>query len=406
MSLRTFSLSAATALLLASAPLAPPAAAAEFSPVDVSDATSIEDAVELEVGTLDEPARYSLEVEAAAGMGLENVDDTVFLRVDIPVGQRLHAAYRIEPDQAADGTQVGAELIDAEGYLSDFDKVDTVNDQSSPTALRSGFLISDVMGPENRSYGRETLLRLNPSARDDGEIVPVELTLTSVPEVVDGGSPEDVDRPKMRYPDDVQPVSEDDASQVIEETIAPGATQYHPVEVDWMEAIDATATVTDRAAADQNLCFSLFNRIDEQLVVVGEQVVPANSPRPVNFGQRTPGHYKNADARNKTRTTGFLDGPVHLAVTNTSDEEVGYRVLVTPRGPGLDVDATPPAFDPAAAEREQEQLDEVDHDYHMAAGLEESQGTQLPGNPLLWLAGGLVLVAVILALFAARGRRG
>lgn len=392
MSLRSVIPSAATALLLATVPLAAPAIASEFAPTNVSDSDSIDSAVSLNVGTIDDPARYSVELE----------EDT-FLRVDIPVGQRLHVAYRITPDSSADGTQVTAELIDAEGYLSDFDKVGTINEESTPEGLRSGFLVSDVMGPENRSYQRETLLRLTPTLSGDDDNATVELTLTGVPEVVDGGTLGDIDRPKMRYASDVQPVAEEEAEEVIEDKIAPGETRYHELNVGWMEAIDATATITDPAdtVADEGLRFSMFNRIDEHLVVVGERELSADNKEPVTFGQRTPGHYKNAAARNKTRTTGFLDGPVTLAVTNTSDKELSYEVFAAARGEGLEEGATDPSFDAAAAAAEQEKLDPVEHEYHRAAGLEES----VMNNPLVWVAGALVLAAVALAAVAAKRRR-
>lgn len=393
MSFRIAPLATVAALVLAHFPVAAPAVAAEFDPIDLT------------VGTLDDPARYPLDLDARAGAGLENLDDAVYFRVDIPVGQRLHVGYRIQPEALADDVQVSAELIDADGYLSDFDKVDTINNESAPNALRAGFLVSDVMGPENRSYGRETLLRLNPSAPNDGDTVPVELTLSLVPEVVDGGMLEAIERPKLRYAEDLTPVKDEEADQVIEEEVGPGETTYHRVEMGWMEAIDATAEMTNPTSAQEGLHFSLFNRIDEPLAVVGEQLLPASSNEPVTFGQRTPGHYKNVEARNKTRTTGFLDGPVVVGVTNSSDEKVGYRLKVAARGEGVPADSDYPLYDAVAAEQAQEELGVVDHEYHLAAGMEESTVSQLLRNPLTWIAGGLLVAALILAGMAGYRRR-
>lgn len=372
-------------------------------PVDLREAQDFEQAVDMNVGTLDEPERYEVELEAAKGA--ENTDDIAYMKVEIPQGHRLHVGFTLEPHAVDSSVQLTADLIDDQGYLSDFDISPTMNAESEGKGLRSGFLISDPMGPENRSYERETFLRLNPQAAEDDTSVPVKLTLTAVPEVVDAGDFEEIDRPKLRFADALKPVDERSADTAIEGTIDAGQTQYHEVPLEWMEAVDAQAMITKPSASGGELSFALYNRIDEYMVVVGDKQLAADgSEDSVLFGQRPPMHPGNVNARLKTRTTGFLDGHVILAVTNSSDDEVGYKVFAAARGETPPPGTQGPVYDPQAAAAEQEQLEEVEHTYNVAPGIKDPDSGQVWRNPLTWLSGVLLIAALIVAGIAWRRR--
>ena len=400
MKARAVSVVVATGLLAAAAPFLPAAAAQER----ISGGDSVASAPELIVGTAGEPERYTLEV---AGQ------DWLYFDVDIPVGQRLHVAYTVDPNRAPDSAEVAGELIDARGYLSDYDALPTANEDSG-AGLRSGFVISEPMNAAHRSYGHDTLLRLAPT----GGNFPVELSVSLIPEIVDGGALADIDRPPLRYADDLDvvaagPVSEStpgewfgDAGELTDTTqqrIEAGQTQMFRVPLGWLQAIDATAEILEPAAGDGTLSFKMFNAAEEQLTVVGEREIADDHAGEATFGQRSPAHYKNLAAKNKSRTTGFLGEYVYLSVTYTgaASGSVNYRVAVQPRGEAA---APGPVFDAAAAEAAQADVEPVDKEMYYAAGFEEPAWRQAAANPLVWVAGGALLLALIIAVVAVRRR--
>jgi hypothetical protein len=400
MKARALSVSVAAGLVAASTPFLPAAVAQEM----ISGGDSVASAPELAAGVVGEPARYTLEVAE---------QDWLYFDVDIPVGQRLHVAYTVDPNRAPASAEVAGELIDARGYLSDYDALPTANEDSG-AGLRSGFVISEPMNAAHRSYGQDTLLRLTPTG---GEF-PVELSVSLIPEVVDGGALADVDRPPLRYAGDLdavaaEPVSEStpgewfaDAGELTgtaEHRIESGQTQMFRVPLGWLQAVDATAELLEPAAGDGTLSFKMFNAAEEQLTVVGEWEIADDHVGEATFGQRSPAHYKNLAAKNKSRTTGFLGDYVYLSVTYTGapSGSVDYRVAVQPRGEA----ASPgPVFDAAAAEAAQAEVEPVDKEMYYATGFEEPAWRQAAANPLVWVAGGAVLLALIVAVVAIRRR--
>ncbi|WP_394285095.1 hypothetical protein [Corynebacterium sp.] len=400
MEVRLFSAALVTGFSVAALPVLPVAVSEER----ISGGDSVDSAPELAAGSLGEPERYTLEVTG---------QDWLYFDVDIPVGQRLHVAYTLDPDQAPAAAEVAGELIDARGYLSDYDALPTSNEDSG-AGLRSGFVISEPMNAAHRSYGQDTLLRLAPSGGD----FPVELSVSVIPEVVDGGALAEIDRPPLRYADDVEPVvagpeSEStpgewfgDAGEVSGTTrqrIEAGQTQMFRVPLGWLQAIDATAEILEPAAGDGTLSVKMFNAAEEQLTLVGEWEIADDHDGQATFGQRSPAHHKNLAAKNKSRTTGFLGEYVYLAVTYTGapSGSVDYRLAVQPRGEA----ASPgPAFDAAAAEAAQADVEPVDKEMYYAAGFEEPAWRQAVANPLLWAAGGAVVLALVIAAVAIRRR--
>lgn len=369
----------------------PVVAAAET--VDLQGANSFRSAVELEVGTKDSPVRHEIELSAAA----DSLDDAVLIKVDIPQGQRLHASFTLDQD-APEGAGLTADLLDGDGNRSDFAVNPTFNDYTLDEGLRSGYLRSEPMGPENRSFGRDTYLRLDPSATADNTDVQATLTLSFIPEVIDGQGLEDIDRPSLRYPVDLADVDEASADDTFTETISAGTTQEHVVTVDWMEAIDATASIT--RPAEGTLTFGLYNQVDEVMVFVGENQVSAEDESPVTFGQRAPAHYKNVTAANKTRNSGFLAGDLTLTVTYEGPEgaETEYEIFTATRGEGVPPGTQAPSFDAQVAHDHHENLEAVEHEYYPAPGYEQRV------NPLIWVAVGLGGLAIVLAIIALRRR--
>ena len=386
--------------VLASIGVTPASAAVSH---DLTHASSFDSAVGLPVGTIHDPARYTVQVEGTAQQS--DINDAAFIKVDIPLGHRLHAAFTIAPN-ASDGAGVIADLIDGEGFRSDYSTNPTFNDYSLPEGLHSGYLRSAPMGPENRSFERETYLRLDPRTATNTELFDVHLTLTAIPEVIDGGGVESIDRPPLRYPEDVEPVTAEQANEVFTGKISAGKPEKHDITVGWMEALDATAHVL--TPAEGTLTFGLYNQVDEVMVLVGEVQLPADPEVSATFGQRSPLHYGHVTAANQTRNSGFLAGDLRLAVTydGPADSEVEYEIFAAVRGDGVPSGTRPPSFDAEAAAQHHAELSPVDHDYYPAPGFEDTVGREsLWSQPLMWLSIALVGVAVVLAFIGLRRRR-
>lgn len=371
--------------------------------VDAANANSIDTALQLEVGAIEKPSRYELTVDALPG---DSIDDVVVIEVDIPKGQRLHASYTLAPDSASPSAQVSADLIDEDGFYSDFDLISSDNQNVSATGVRSGFLISDTMDPSNRSFDKKTYLRLNPSVLDAEETFSVSLTLVNIPEVVDGGGLADIDRPKLRFGEDIVAVDDESALKTVSNTIAAGQTQFIEMELGWLQAVDATVSITRPGSGDGALSFTMFNPIDEMLVVVGQTRLAddAGSNESATFGQRTPVHYGNQTARYKARTTGFMNGHVLVGVTYEADEgEVSYAMNLALSGEGLPADVSDPVYDADAAAAKADEEEFVnDQEYYAAPGFDEEDLSQWWKNPWLGLAAALLVAAVVVAGFAAR----
>lgn len=359
----------------------------------------IDSAPDVVVGTEWAPQRYSVSLTP---------DQPAYVKVDIPAGHRLQVGFSVDPSS---DSQLSADLIDAHGYLSDFDVLGSQN-EGSHIGLRHGFLNSEPMNPANRSWGEDTYVRLLPTGTQPFE---ARVAISVVPEVVDGGALADLDRPPLRYDADVEAVEFGDPVTLTagtwtvdateldgttQQTIEAGATQAFEVPVGWMQAVDATAEIVDGAAGGE-LSFSMLNAQDMNLTVVGQPDVASDYEGTFTFGQRAPGHYKNIAAKNKTRETGYIADYVYLLVTNTADESLTYRVAVEQRGEGV---APGPAFDGEAAARAAEEVEPVEKDMFKASGHEESTWQRALRDPIAWLAVLAALIAAVAVVVAVRRR--
>ncbi|MDR7330602.1 hypothetical protein [Corynebacterium guangdongense] len=381
---RTPVASAAIAGLLA---LGLPVAAGAQQAIEGGD--SLRGAVELDAGSMHDPEVYTVR--------LHN-EDPIFFDVDIPEGQRVHVGFLIDPAGAPEEANVISDLLDTQGNISSYVELDAVNDDTSQ-GLRTGYLRSEIMDPANRSWGRDTVLRV----RGTGSDYPVQMSVSLIPDPVDGGGLAEVDRPPLRYAEDLRPVGETEpvvaapgaslssAGDVGEgttvQTADPGSTRYFRVPVGWLQALDASVRIT--TPGDGVLSWKMFNSAHEPMTLVGDWEFSADRTDPATFGQRAPLHHKNAAAKNKTRNTGFLGDHVFLAVTNTSSGEVGYVLSLTRRGEAVEPG---PVFDAQAAAEQARSVEAVDYRQNRAPGYEQGWWA----NPLWW-AVGAILVAVIVS---------
>lgn len=244
----------------------------------------------------------------------------------------------------------------------------------------------------------------------------MQLSLSYIPVVVDGGGLQDVDRPGLRFeqdldaPQDPAPVdatpgeSLEDAGELepglTTQNIAAQETQYFRVPLGWMQALDGELTLTDAGETGQ-LSLKLFNAAHESMSLTGQWELPTDATGSALFGQHAPAHYKNVSAGRMSRNSGFLGEHVFLAVTNTSASEVGYELALAERGEAVE---PAPLFDATAAAEQASTVEAVDYEQYRAPGFEDPAWQQWLGNPLLWVAGGLLLVAVVLAALAIRRR--
>lgn len=363
--------------------------------------TSLSEAAALEVGTWQEPAIHEIEVDD---------EEDLFIDLDIPDGQRVHAAFTIDSTQAPEGANLSADILDTDGNFSSFNGQAAVNTDSG--GLLSGYVRSEPMDPANRSWGRDTVLRLKPTGSD----YDVQLSLSYIPVVVDGGGLQDVDRPGLRFeqdltaPEDPAPVDATPGESIeaagelepglTTQNIAAEETQYFRVPLGWMQALDGELTLTEAGEAGQ-LSLKMFNAAHESMSLTGQWELPTDAAGSAVFGQHAPAHYKNVSAGRMSRNSGFLGEHVFLAVTNTSASDVGYELALAQRGEAI---APAPVFDPAAAAEQASTVEAVDHEQYRAPGFEDPAWRQWLNNPLLWVAGGLLLVAILLAVLAIRRR--
>lgn len=104
--------------------------------------TSLDEATALEVGTWREPVTHLIEVDE---------EEELYIDLDIPAGQRVHAAFTIDATAAPEGANLSADILDTEGNFSSFNGQAAVNTDSG--GLLSGYVRSEPMDPANRSWG-------------------------------------------------------------------------------------------------------------------------------------------------------------------------------------------------------------------------------------------------------------
>ena len=355
----------------------------------IEGGASLRGAVDLGAGTMHDPEVYTVRLDG---------EEPVFFDVDIPEGQRVHVGFTIDPAVAPDEANVISDLLDSEGNISSFVELDAVNDDTSQ-GLRTGYLRSETMDPANRSWGRDTVLRV----RGTGGDYPVQMSVSLIPNPVDGGGLADVDRPPLRYAEDLHPVDRTEPVAATQgeslgaagefgegttvQTVDAGTTRYFRVPVGWLQALDATVRIT--TPGDGVLSWKMFNSAHEPMTLVGDWEFDADRTDPATFGQRAPLHHMNVEAKNKTRNTGFLGDYVFLAVSNTSSGEVGYELSLALRGESVE---PAPDFDAEAAAEQARSVEPVDYRQNRAPEYEQGWWT----NPLWWVVG-VILAGVIVS---------
>lgn len=368
-----------------------------------------EKAPTLDVGTLENPARYHVVASTTE-------KEPAHFTLDVPENHTLHIAMRTVPPVGTKkfleghyGITLFAESCSGETL--------SASDITADKPASGYFIAQDCTGEQ----------RFNLSFADS-PVKDIDFTVVAVPKPTDlgddfnktpstGRSREDLGQPApSENPRKVTPASQPDESAplidgTVEAEIVEGETQFFAVPIEWGQALDVTAEVLEDTLAQgddfvtglqRSLDVSFSNAVHEK--VASESSGPLFTKdigKPEVIGTTFPVSYANAGGAEHASHSSWLGGTHYVQVSarshgrdsntdaTTELKPIKYRLTATPVGQAV----KGPTFPKTAAQSPKTSSTAAKADESPSAATEEKDSG--------WLFPGAIIALVIAAMGAA-----
>ena len=305
----------------------------------------------LDVGTLDNPARYHAEITTS-----EN--ENAYARITVPEGHWLHVGFNSVPP-------VGTKTFLEEHYGINFSAENCTGESVSASDLTAdapaaGFYFAKDCSGEINLYARPTgtvmkdidlTIAAVPTPTEFGDAF--NKTASTARTVADLGQPAPSENPQT-----ITPASQPDKSApllngTIEAEIVEGETQYLAVPIEWGQALDITAEILENTSTENDNSFTEVARtLDISFTNALHQKVDQENTGPLYtkdiskpqvFGTAYPVSYANTEGLASGKSS-WLGGTHYVQIsarshhreTNTDAttelKPIKYRLTATPIG--------------------------------------------------------------------------